>query len=743
MKITPEMDIQKKFLIHDIEVFRNWFSNILLIPKKKKLIITMVWDQEIPDYIYKEIKNRLPQYKIDFLPLDKFILFLDEFKPILVGYNSYNFDDPLLTTVAESIDNFTKISQFLEFLHKEAQVLIKSQFNRKRRRWLGVDLMRVSGLDRIFKPLKQTASNIRHHTIQDLPLKYDALVTIDDIVDLIVYEVNDCEIPEKMLYGIPTEHNSPLIPPTAYEGLLPAIKFRINISDYFKIDLNNSNKSQIGEKLAVKLYADASGRQPKEFRKEQTLRKTIPYKDVIFDVIEFKTKQLKDFLLDLKDMVYKPYEGREHKKQFKFEFNFHGLETVFAQGGLHGVSRKAKQFVKQVGFKLIDLDVGSFYPYLYWKYFIEPAHLHGFNKFVGDLITLRLKYKKEGNKLFANGLKIAINRIYGGFSDDHGWLKDDMALLKTTINGQLMILMLMERLQLEGIETYYANTDGITVVCPDEKEDVLHSIWKKWEKELDMILERDDFAKSFIRDVNNFVNIKESGKVKLKGGYDYISFIEKYGEFDLGGSFNMPVVSYAAVKYFTDNIPIEDTIKNHISDYPFDGIFDFCIAKKSGKQFTNTMIIGEEKKENVRKLQQSIRFFISKSNKKIYKVKDKTDTELIKMVKDYRKGKGNLINTYFVRKELTNNSKHIHLRTIGNLHFYVIESLKSKKTFRKEWKSYTDVMVDRNVTLFNEPINKDEYKKLDYEFYIKEAQKLIDSIEKFKPVKLNKQKKLF
>jgi hypothetical protein len=734
MKLTPDVDFQNKILIHDIEVFQNWFSNILLMPKKNKLIITMIWDKEIPDHIYTEIKDSLPNYEVIFLDFPKFIKFLDKFDPILIGYNSYNFDDNLLTKAADSYNNFKKKSQFLDFIYKEGQVLIKSNV-RTKKRYTGIDLMRVSGLDRIFKPMKQTAANLRHHLIKDLPKKHTDRIELEDIVDLVVYEVNDVEIPEKMLYGIPEDHNSPLVPKTAYKGLMPAIDFRVVISEYFGINLTNSNKSQIGEKLAVKLYSEASNRMPKEFRNTQTNRDVIPYKDVIFDNIVFETEYLKDFLKDLKRLNYEPEGDKDHKKKFKFEFDLWGLETVVAQGGLHGVSIKDKVFIKKPGFKLIDLDVGSYYPSLYWKYFIEPEHLPGFNKFVGDIITLRLKYKKAGNKLFANGLKIAINRIYGGFSDDHGWLKDDKALLKTTINGQLMLLMLIERLHLEGIETYYANTDGITVICPDDKEEALNAIWKNWEDELDLILERDDFAKSYIRDVNNFVNVKENGSIKLKGSYDYISYIEKYGEFDLSGSFNMPIVQYAAVKHFTENIPVEDTIKNHIKDYPFDGIYDFCIAKKSGGQFKNVMVSVVDKKLRVKELQKSIRYFISKSNNKIFKIKEKTDKEIVKLVQDFRKGNKSIINSYVVSKQKLDDPKYRFIREINGRLIYVIESIKSKRKFRKEWLSYTDVMVDRNVTLFNEPIDSSEYEKLDFDFYIEEARKLVDAIEKYEPPK--------
>ena len=76
-------------------------------------------------------------------------------------------------------------------------------------------------------------------------------------------------------------------------------------------------------------------------------------------------------------------------------------------------------------------------------------------------------------------------------------------------------------------------------------------------------------------------------------------------------------------------------------------------------------------KENIQKLQQSIRFFISKSNKKIYKVKEKTVKELINVIKDFRKGKKKFINSYFVSDEKIDKENYILLREMNDRFIYV------------------------------------------------------------------------
>ena len=54
-----------------------------------------------------------------------------------------------------------------------------------------------------------------------------------------------------------------------------------------------------------------------------------------------------------------------------------------------------------------------------------------------------------------------INAIYGKFGFEQGPLYDRLATLQVTVNGQLMLLMLCEELELNGIQVVSANTDGL------------------------------------------------------------------------------------------------------------------------------------------------------------------------------------------------------------------------------------------------------------------------------------------
>ena len=285
--------------------------------------------------------------------------------------------------------------------------------------------------------------------------------------------------------------------------------------------------------------------------------------------------------------------------------------------------------------------------------------------------------------------------------------------------------MLAEEFELNGIEAFYYNTDGLTVMCPTDKEDIYYSIWKRWEQKTLVSLEEVIFDRCYIRDVNNYASIKDDGKVKLKGDYEYFGYIEKYGEFDLTGSFDKPIVAYAASQYLLYGIPIRETILNHRD------IYDFCVANKTGKQFENVLFkrTSEGFKEEV--IQQSVRFYISIGGDKLLKAKPKTPEMLKEMLN--LNGKRNKKQN---KKSVPDGFRLVTEDKIGD-DLILMEHGDKWLTYRKPeslfggdtllpYLSYTDVAAGKTITLFNEAFELEDFSgyKIDYEYYIQEAEKL-------------------
>src|SRR5690606_30184845 len=102
-------------------------------------------------------------------------------------------------------------------------------------------------------------------------------------------------------------------------------------------------------------------------------------------------------------------------------------------------------------------------------------------------------------KAMVDAFKIVANAgSFGKLGDEKWWMCDLLALYRVTVNGQLYLLMLIERLELEGITVWYANTDGVTAKVPKGKEEAYERICAEWQEELRMELEFDRYRKAVI-----------------------------------------------------------------------------------------------------------------------------------------------------------------------------------------------------------------------------------------------------
>ena len=81
-----------------------------------------------------------------------------------------------------------------------------------------------------------------------------------------------------------------------------------------------------------------------------------------------------------------------------------------------------------------------------------------------DLTQRRLAAKKAKQREIAQGLKIAINAVYGKLSDKYSAFCDPPKAATVTLNGQLILLKLIEGLlRIEGVSVLSANTDGVMI----------------------------------------------------------------------------------------------------------------------------------------------------------------------------------------------------------------------------------------------------------------------------------------
>jgi hypothetical protein len=118
----------------------------------------------------------------------------------------------------------------------------------------------------------------------------------------------------------------------------------------------------------------------------------------------------------------------------------------------------------------------------------------------------------------ADSLKITINSSFGKFGSKWSALYSPDLLIQVTVTGQLALLMLIDRLEAEGIPIVSANTDGIVIKCPKRKQNVMGEIVAQWEADTSFETEATNYVALYSRDVNNYIAVKADG-YKGKGAY--------------------------------------------------------------------------------------------------------------------------------------------------------------------------------------------------------------------------------
>lgn len=242
-----------------------------------------------------------------------------------------------------------------------------------------------------------------------------------------------------------------------------------------------------------------------------------------------------------------------------FETNIAGVKHVFGWGGIHG-AREKYHYECENGYMLLHVDVASYYPSLmiFWNLLTRAAKAPGKYRFIYDH---RLALKAQGKKKEQAPLKIVLNGTFGICKDKNNPAYDPRNANLICINGQLMLLDLIEHLQaIPSFELVQSNTDGLIIKIHERDFDLCDDICYEWETRTKMNLEFDYIERIAQKDVNNYVFVQENGKIERKGAY-----VKELSNIDN----DLPIINKALNEYIVKGVPVEKTINdcNNLIDF--------------------------------------------------------------------------------------------------------------------------------------------------------------------------------
>lgn len=263
-------------------------------------------------------------------------------------------------------------------------------------------------------------------------------------------------------------------------------------------------------------------------------------------------------------------EKRSFYKNTSLTIDVAGVPHTFGFGGCHGAEEEP---VYEEG-GLFHVDVNNYYPSLLLAYDLVTRAATNNNFRVIYDTRKALKYKqthaetKDEAKQYKKAqlpYKLILNALSGAMKDKNNKAYDPRNNNCMCINGQLMLLDLIEHLEvIPGFKLIQSNTDGLIIKIPDTDEAfaMLDDICYDWEircstDKCDIRLETDQIKEIYQKDVNNYLWIDLDDGIERKGAY-----VKELSRLDN----DLPIVNEALVEYMAHKTPVEDTI-NECTEY--------------------------------------------------------------------------------------------------------------------------------------------------------------------------------
>ena len=537
-------------------------------------------------------KFELSERKRDLISL---VYFFMEKNVIFCGYNNKHYDDVIINYIIYhyGILIHKSVEQVCESLYNLSNAVIKattmeeiSKFKKWKyaRYFYSMDLLTMQFSSKLRVGLKSMQVTMHYKNVQEYDGDFGAYLPTCEIDKMIAYNINDVESTEELLNRLKKD-----------------VELRLFIQDEYGIDALSMDSVKFGETILAKKYCEATGISMNELKEMRSPMDYIPLKDVIFPFIKYKNPELQAVLEEMKGQIVYSKERKGYEKKLVLSNTVYSIGV----GGIHSLN-KPKIFRPGPDEYIGHSDVASMYPSLLIKHKLTPRHLgESFLKVYEQIYHERIEAKHSGQKLKNLALKLTLNSVTGKMQQEESWMYDPFNVFRIRINGQLILLMLVDRLLELNCEIVQINTDGVMFIAKKTAKDEIQETVSEVERITQLTFESDNYEAFYQYAVNDYFGVVD--------GYEQShdpELIEKRGMFRtepvLGKGLAPTVIPKAVINYFLTKQSVSEFIRQQTD------IHDFLMSQRTDKKF--------KVRHGDRFVQRINRYYASTNGYSLYKV---------------------------------------------------------------------------------------------------------------------------
>lgn len=537
-------------------------------------------------------KFELSERKRDLISL---VYFFMEKNVIFCGYNNKHYDDVIINYIIYhyGILIHKSVEQVCESLYNLSNAVIKATTMEeisKFKKWkyahyfYSMDLLTMQFSSKLRVGLKSMQVTMHYKNVQEYDGDFGAYLPTCEIDKMIAYNINDVESTEELLNRLKKD-----------------VELRLFIQDEYGIDALSMDSVKFGETILAKKYCEATGISMNELKEMRSPMDYIPLKDVIFPFIKYKNPELQAVLEEMKGQIVYSKERKGYEKKLVLSNTVYSIGV----GGIHSLN-KPKIFRPGPDEYIGHSDVASMYPSLLIKHKLTPRHLgESFLKVYEQIYHERIEAKHSGQKLKNLALKLTLNSVTGKMQQEESWMYDPFNVFRIRINGQLILLMLVDRLLELNCEIVQINTDGVMFIAKKTAKDEIQETVSEVERITQLTFESDNYEAFYQYAVNDYFGVID--------GYEQShdpELIEKRGMFRtepvLGKGLAPTVIPKAVINYFLTKQPVSEFIRQQTD------IHDFLMSQRTDKKF--------KVRHGDRFVQRINRYYASTNGYSLYKV---------------------------------------------------------------------------------------------------------------------------